>query len=155
MSRHRAKPRVNLVEWVEKEPAIRAIRETVFIAEQGVPDELEWDGLDSLCAHALASSSDGEAIGTARMQTDGTIGRMAVLRNWRGCGVGQALLETLLNLAMKRGLQRATLAAQVQALGFYERAGFHAIGDVFVDAGIPHRMMVRDLLVSHPSSKGR
>jgi predicted GNAT family N-acyltransferase len=128
------------------ESAIRTIREAVFISEQRVPEALEWDGLDPLCTHALAWNNVGEAIGTARMRADGVIGRMAVLRNWRGCGVGQALLETLLHLAVKQGLQQVTLAAQIHAVGFYERAGFHVISEPFMDAGIPHRMMRRNLL---------
>ena len=146
MGQHRVKPRVELVEWAEMESAIRTIREAVFISEQRVPEALEWDGLDPLCTHALAWNDLGEAIGTARMRADGVIGRMAVLRNWRGRGVGQALLETLLHLAVKQGLQQVTLAAQIHAVGFYERAGFHAIGAPFMDAGIPHRMMVKDLI---------
>jgi predicted GNAT family N-acyltransferase len=140
--------RIELVDWTEAEPASRAIRETVFITEQAVPEELEWDGLDPLCAHVLAWNDLGDAIGTARMRADGTIGRMAVLKDWRGRAVGRALLQTLLDLAARQGLSRVTLAAQIQALGFYERAGFHAVGDPFMDAGIPHLLMVRDLLPS-------
>ena len=147
MTQHREKLRVELVDWVEAEPAIRAIRETVFVSEQAVPKELEWDGLDPLCAHALAWNDLGDAIGTARMQANGTISRMAVLKDWRGRGAGRALLQTLLDLAARQGLSRVTLSAQTHALGFYERAGFHTVGEPFMDAGIPHRLMVRDLLL--------
>ena len=136
--------RVELVNWDEAEPAIRTIREAVFMAEQGVPEELEWDGLDPLCDHVLAWNV-GEAIGTARMQREGKIGRMAVLKNWRGRGVGRCLLQALLDLAVQQGLSRVTLAAQIHAVGFYERAGFQAVGDSFMDAGIPHLMMVKEL----------
>ncbi|HPV81749.1 MAG TPA: GNAT family N-acyltransferase, partial [Nitrospira sp.] len=76
--------RVKLVDWVDAEPLIRPVRETVFIHEQAVPEELEWDGLDPQCAHVLAWNDQGDAIGTARMQPNGTIGRMAVLKDWRG-----------------------------------------------------------------------
>jgi predicted GNAT family N-acyltransferase len=138
---------VELVDWVEAEPAIRAIRETVFIREQAVPAELEWDGLDPICAHMLAWNDRDEAIGTARMQSNGVIGRMAVLKDRRGCGVGRALLQTLLDLAAQQGLSRVTLSAQTHALGFYERAGFHLLGEPFMDAGIPHRKMVKELLL--------
>jgi predicted GNAT family N-acyltransferase len=138
---------VELVDWLEAEPVIRAIREAVFISEQAVPEELEWDGLDPLCTHALVWNDLGDAIGTARMQAEGTIGRMAVLKDWRSRGAGRALLQTLLELATRQGLSRVTLAAQLHVLGFYERAGFHAVGDPFMDAGIPHRLMVRDLLL--------
>ena len=147
MTHQHEKLRVKLVDWAGAEAAIRAIRESVFIVEQAVPKELEWDGLDPLCAHVLAWNDLGDAIGTARMQAEGTIGRMAVLKDWRGRGVGRALLQTLLNLATRQGLSRMTLAAQTHALGFYERAGFHIVGDAFMDAGIPHRSMVRDLLL--------
>ena len=144
MARDRVELRVELVDWVKTEPTIRAIREAVFLAEQGVPEELEWDGLDPFCSHVLAWNDTGEAIGTARMQAEGKIGRMAVLRDWRGRGVGFAILQMLLDLASRKGLPRVTLAAQMHALGFYERAGFHAIGDRFMDAGIPHQLMVKE-----------
>ena len=138
--------RVASVEWAAAEPAIRAIRETVFIREQAVPEEMEWDGLDPVCFHVLAWNGLEEAIGTARMQAQGIIGRMAVLGNWRGRGVGGALLRTLLDLAIQRGLSRVTLSAQTHALGFYERAGFFAVGEPFTDAGILHRKMVKQLI---------
>lgn len=145
MTEQSAQRRVELVEWPRAGTDIRAIRETVFIHEQGVPVDLEWDGLDASCAHVLAWSESGEAIGTARLQPNGTIGRMAVLKAWRGRGVGRALLQTLLDLAVRQGLPRVTLSAQIHALGFYERAGFHVIGEPFMDAGIPHRKMVKEL----------
>jgi len=147
MSRWRDELRVELVGWTVMEPVIRAIRESVFILEQSVPQDLEWDGLDPTCAHVLAWNDLGEAIGTARMQPKGSIGRMAVLKDWRGRGVGRALLQTLLDLAARQGLSSVTLAAQTHVLGFYERAGFHVVGDPFMDAGIPHRKMVKDLLL--------
>lgn len=150
MPQHHDIGRVELTDWTTTGSAIRAIRETVFIHEQGVPVELEWDGLDSACAHVLAWNNRGEAIGTARMQQNGTIGRMAVLKDWRGRGVGRALLQTLLDLATRRGLSRVTLSAQTHALGFYERAGFDVVGEPFIDAGIPHRKMVKELKVPQP-----
>jgi predicted GNAT family N-acyltransferase len=140
--------RVKLADWAACEPAIRAIRQAVFMVEQGVPEKLEWDGLDPVCAHVLACNKDDEAIGTARMQPEGKMGRMAVLKEWRGRGIGRALLQALLDLAEQQGIRRVTLAAQVHALGFYERAGFRAVGDQFMDAGIPHRMMVKELMLS-------
>ena len=150
MPQHHDTGRVELTDWTTTGSAIRAIRETVFIHEQGVPVELKWDGLDSACAHVLAWNDRGEAIGTARMQQNGTIGRMAVLKDWRGRGVGRALLQTLLDLATRRGLSRVTLSAQTHALGFYERAGFDVVGEPFIDAGIPHRKMVKELKVPQP-----
>lgn len=147
MARDCVELRVELVDWVKTEPTIRGIREAVFLVEQGVPEELEWDGLDPFCSQVLAWNDAGEAIGTARMQAEGKIGRMAVLRDWRGRGVGFAILQRLLDLAARKDLPRVTLAAQMHALGFYERAGFHAIGDRFMDAGIPHQLMVKELVL--------
>lgn len=137
--------RVDIAEWANAERAIRSVRETVFIREQHVPAELEWDGLDPVCVHVLARSEAGDPIGTARLQSDGKIGRMAVLKEWRGRGVGQALLQTLLAIAASRRLTRVILTAQTHAIGFYEKAGFRALGDFFLDAGITHRMMILDL----------
>jgi predicted GNAT family N-acyltransferase len=147
VTQHRMGLRIEVVDWMKAEPAIRTVREAVFIAEQNVPEELEWDGLDPFCAHALAWNEVGDAIGTARLQAEGKIGRMAVLKGWRGCGAGRALLQTLLDLAVRQGLSRVTLAAQIHAIEFYERAGFYAVGEPFMDAGIPHRLMVKDLLM--------
>ena len=121
--------------------ALHAIRRTVFIEEQHVPEELEWDDVDQGCYHVLALSSDGSPIGTGRLVPDGHIGRMAVLKSWRGKGVGRAILETLLLYARKEGLDTVKLHAQTQAVGFYEKRGFNVIGEEFMEAGIPHRMM--------------
>ena len=137
--------RIESVNWAAEESAIRAIRENVFIREQAVPEDLEWDGLDPVCTHLLAWNDFGQTIGTARMQPHGIIGRMAVLETWRGRGVGSALLRRLLQLAAQQGLSRVTLSAQTHALGFYDRAGFVAVGEPFMDAGILHRKMVKDL----------
>jgi predicted GNAT family N-acyltransferase len=136
--------RVELVEWGQGESAIRLIRETVFVREQGVPLELEWDGLDPTCWHVLAWSDHGEPIGTGRLYQEGKharLGRMAVLTEHRKQGVGRALLRALLGLARTRGMTRAYLAAQVPAIGFYEQQGFQVTGEMFDDAGIPHRAM--------------
>ncbi|WHZ24401.1 MAG: GNAT family acetyltransferase YjcF [Nitrospira sp.] len=76
---------------------------------------------------------------------DTSDGRMAVLKDWRGRGIGRALLGVLLELAAQRGLARVTLSAQTHTIGFYERAGFRPIGDLFLDAGITHRKMEREL----------
>ena len=129
-----------LTTWTAARDELRAIREAVFIEEQKVPRELEWDGLDDTAVHVLARAADGRPIGTARMLADGRIGRMAVLATWRGRGVGSALLRALLAVAQERGLS-PYLEAQTHAIPFYERFGFRAHGPVFDDAGIPHRHM--------------
>ena len=134
--------RLRLARWPQDQAALRQVRETVFVREQKVPLELEWDGLDDQCLHMLAEDRDGNPIGTGRLLPDGHIGRMAVLREWRGRGVGSALLRALMEEGRKQGFETMILAAQIQAMPFYEKAGFVAEGDVFDDAGIPHRNMV-------------
>ncbi len=132
---------VHLLSWHNGEPLLRAIRSAVFIGEQCVPEELEWDGLDEGCQHALALSGDGEAIGCGRITADGHIGRIAVLPAWRGKRVGSAILEALLDYANSRHYQTVELSAQTQAIPFYQRFDFSEVGEVFMDADIPHRKM--------------
>lgn len=132
---------VHLVTWHDGEPLLRAIREAVFMREQGVTPELEWDGLDEACHHALALSASGDAIGCGRITPAGHIGRMAVLPEWRTQRVGSAILEVLLDYARSQNLDCVELSAQVQAIPFYQSHGFEAEGDVFMDAGMPHRRM--------------
>lgn len=144
MSRPAARFEVRLVAWDEARVALASVRRAVFIVEQRVPEALEWDGADAVALHALALA-DGVPIGTARLLSDGHIGRIAVLREWRGLGVGDALLAAMLNAARERGFDTALLNAQVQALDFYRRHGFEAEGDVYLDAGIPHRAMRLEL----------
>ena len=137
--------RVRRAEWSQDETALGAIRRRVFIEEQQVPEDLEWDGLDPDALHLLAETADGRPIGTVRLLADGHIGRMAVLKNARGNGVGRSLLDAILDAARAQGLTEVFLHAQVDAIPFYERAGFVAEGEVFMDAGIPHRSMRRAL----------
>ena len=137
--------RIDLLTWDQARAEAGAIREAVFVAEQGVPRELELDVMDAACVHALARLEDGSAVGTGRLLPDGHIGRMAVLAQWRGRGVGGALLERLIEEARARGMTEVALSAQTQALGFYRRHGFAAEGEVYLDAGIPHQAMRRKL----------
>ena len=132
---------VREAKWEQAGEQLRAIRELVFIREQGVPEELEWDGFDAECIHLLAETEQGDAIGTVRLLPDGHIGRMAVLKEWRGIGVGKALLLQSLEIARAMGLDRVLLNAQTSALGFYRKSGFTASGSEFMDAGIPHYRM--------------
>jgi predicted GNAT family N-acyltransferase len=137
---------IHLVTWHDGEPLLRAIREAVFMREQGVTAELEWDGLDETCHHALALSATGDAIGCGRITPGGHIGRMAVLPEWRGKKVGSAILEALLDYARSQHHTEVEVSAQVQALPFYQKLGFEAQGKVFQDAGMPHRKMSLHLL---------
>ena len=137
--------RVDAVDFDAALAALRAVRDEVFVGEQGVPVELEHDVLDPLCAHVLARLLDGTPIGAARLTPDRHIGRMAVRAPWRGRGVGDALLLALVEQARKRGWPDVHLNAQVSAIGFYERHGFQAEGDRFFEAGIEHQAMARAL----------
>ncbi len=137
---------VRLAHWPVDAPLLRQIRETVFVLEQHVPVELEWDGLDVNCIHALATDHDESAIGTGRLLPDGHIGRMAVLRVWRGRGVGYRLMELLMREARRNGHPKLLLNAQVSAVPFYERFGFVARGNLFDEAGIPHVGMSLELV---------
>ena len=128
-------------------PACWELRRTVFIEEQAVPEELEVDGLDDEALHLLAML-DGRPVGTARMLLKGDtgkIGRVAVLRELRGQGIGAALIRAAVEELRGRGLSRAKLGSQVHAIPFYEALGFVAEGPVYDDAGIPHRDMTRAL----------
>lgn len=144
---------IELVSFEERAAALRHIRETVFIEEQGVPRDMEWDADDATALHALAVTRAGEGtdavpgtpVGTGRLLTDGHIGRMAVLAEWRGKGVGSALLRTLIDCARERGFPRVELSAQTRAIDFYVRHGFEADGPVYMEAGIPHRRMRLEL----------
>jgi len=119
------------------------IRKAVFVIEQNVPEDLEIDGEDDGALHVLAY--DGQTpVGTARVLLYGTtakIGRVCVLKSHRGKGIGAVLIEECQRAARGQGATRAILGAQVPALGFYEQLGYRAYGDVFDDAGIPHKMM--------------
>ncbi len=118
------------------------IREQVFIKEQGVPSNLEWDGLDQDAIHLLAVITPSQqAVGTIRILNDGHIGRMAVLDEWRNRGIGRQLLKQILDVAHQLGLEQVFLAAQTTAIDFYARYGFIPDGEVFMDAGIAHRNM--------------
>lgn len=136
-----------------------AVRREVFVVEQGVPQEIEYDAHDATAVHVLAvRADDGVALGTGRLLYGpdaadrtggedgvGALGRLAVLRRARGLGVGAALVRAIEEAARARGLKAVDLHAQTHALGFYERLGYEAYGSEFPDAGIPHLAMRRTL----------
>ena len=123
--------------------SLRTVRWKVFVEEQHVPEDLEWDDEDERSDHVMAVARDGAPIGTGRLLRDGHIGRMAVLKEWRGQGVGSALMIHLLRLARESGHEVVRLHAQTHAAGFYAKHGFAADGGEFMEAGIPHVVMSR------------
>jgi predicted GNAT family N-acyltransferase len=132
--------------WQESELALNAVRRAVFIEEQRVPAALEWDGLDAACHHVLVTAAGHRPVGTGRMKPDGHIGRMAVLKDYRGQGIGSAILTALLDFARQQHCARVYLHAQVAAIVFYEKHGFTVDSEEFMDAGMPHRNMVKRLV---------
>lgn len=132
---------VRIASWQEDGVALRLIRQTVFVREQHVPVELEWDEFDARCLHLLAADSAENPIGTARLLPTGIIGRMAVLKEWRGNDVGSALVLRLLEEARKKQIEQVTLSAQLHAMPFYVKFGFQIVGEEFTEAGIPHVKM--------------
>ena len=121
------------------------VRDAVFVVEQGVPPEVERDEWDQRSDHALALDRDCRVVGTGRLLPDGHIGRMAVLPEWRGHGIGGRILASLIARAHERGMRRVVLNAQTHAVPFYARHGFTAFGDEFMEAGIPHVAMAREV----------
>ena len=132
---------IQQVTWEQKQSHLSNIREQVFIQEQHVPPELEWDENDQNCIHLLAVDSDDKPIGTARMLSDGHIGRMAVLPGWRNQGVGSAMLKLLVHIASENRLDNVFLFAQTTAIEFYRKHQFNITSKEFMDAGILHRQM--------------
>jgi len=135
--------------WSELGAAARQVRTAVFVIEQNIPAAEEWDQWDAKSLHAVARDAAGSAIGTGRLLPPafdgqagtGHIGRMAVLRQARGAGVGGALLRALMRAAPAYGFAQIVLHAQSQAANFYARHGFVAEGAEFFEVGIPHVLM--------------
>lgn len=137
---------VSLVGWYDGEVLLKQVREAVFIREQGVPPDLEWDRLDKDCCHALVLSCHDKAVGCGRISSCGHIGRIAVLQEWRKQKVGTAIMAALLNHAHAQGYKQVDINAQIHAVPFYRGFGFVEEGCVFMDAGLPHirmRLLVR------------
>ncbi len=140
--------RVQQVNHADAHAAIHDVRQRVFVQEQGIAAELERDALDPVSAHALALDADGQPVGTGRLAPDGRIGRMAVLASHRNQGVGEALLDALVEAGRALGLAEVHLHAQLPARDFYARQGFLPEGAVFEEAGIGHQQMRRRLGVA-------
>ncbi|MCW8825129.1 MAG: GNAT family N-acetyltransferase [Gammaproteobacteria bacterium] len=136
---------ISTADWQQERVQLQQIRREVFIIEQSVPEELEWDGRDDDALHLKAISAEGNIIGTARLLSDAHIGRVAVVREWRSCGVGTAMMMDIFRQAERLGYRQLELAAQISAIPFYEKLGFECHGEAFMDAGIPHINMSRDV----------
>lgn len=149
---------VRVAEGPADREACFAVRKDVFVAEQGVPEDVEYDAHDAGAVHVLAVREDGTPLGAARLlhgaaaaarnggdPAAGSLGRLAVTREARGLGVGAALVRAVEDAARDRGLTAVDLHAQTHALGFYERLGYEPYGPEFPDAGMPHRAMRRVL----------
>lgn len=130
---------VSVVDWLTTS-ALREIRTQVFIHEQGVPEQLEWDADDQSAIHFLMRA-ESEPLGTARLLEDGHIGRVAILPAWRGKGLGERLMREVMAHAQSRGLRTLLLSAQVQAKGLYQRLGFQVCSEPYMEAGIVHVAM--------------
>lgn len=137
--------RIEAIDYAGGVDDLRAVREPVFVQEQQVPIELEWDELDPLCVHMIARDTAGKPIGTGRLTPEHKIGRMAVLPEWRGRGVGDALLLALIDEAAQRRWPELCLHSQASAIGFYVKHGFVPYGERFMEAGIEHQSMRRQI----------
>ena len=129
---------LRITSWQEDETCIRAVRQAVFIDEQGISADDEWDAADENSSHVLVLSKKRDAVGTGRLGPNGKIARVAVVAEYRGQGVGSAILKRLIHEAMDRGQDRVYLHAQTQALNFYKKMGFISDERAFMEAGIPH-----------------
>ena len=125
------------VSWATHAALLKAVREPVFIVEQEVDPEFEWDDIDAVAIHLLAHV-DNQPVGCARIIKHQKIGRMAVLKAWRGFGVGSALLREAIAICQAYGSKTINLTAQTHAISFYKQAGFIEISGVYQDANIPH-----------------
>ena len=136
--------KIHITSWRNDKEVLAKIRRHIFIEEQNVPEELEWDEHDNSSTHFFVTSDD-RVIAVARLKTDGQIGRMGVLAEYRKQGIGSKLLNFILQLAANRNLDKVYLHAQTQAISFYEEHGFIAQGDIFFEVNIPHRQMLKKI----------
>ncbi len=140
------KLKIEIVKWIDEYELLTMIREKVFIEEQKVTSQLEWDGMDKDAIHFLAFK-DKKGVGCARafvIQNRMQLGRMAVLKKYRGEGIGSALIEIAMTLAKLNQLSGIYISAQCHAINFYKKFGFEVTSDIYLDVEIPHRDMKLD-----------
>ena len=137
---------INIIQttWYKDEAHLRAVRTPVFIQEQAVTPEFEWDEIDATAVHLLASLN-GKPIACLRIIDYHKIGRMAVLKKFRGIGLGSALLLEAIEICKKYGSKQVALSAQTHAISFYEKVGFKQISGEYCDVDIPHVDMLLEI----------
>lgn len=143
VQREKVQWEIRPADWASDKEQIRAVRDLVFIQEQKVDPAIEWDDQETSAQHFLVLG-DGSAVGTGRLLRSGKIGRMAILQNQRGNGLGRRLLEVICDFAREQSFSSVYLHAQRHAEEFYRKSGFVPVGDEFLEAGIPHIKMVRE-----------
>ncbi len=131
---------ITVSSWDADKNKLAIIRQRVFIEEQQVPQEMEWDEHDATATHFLVTVNN-KSIACARLKTDGQIGRMAVLPAYRDQGIGSKLIRFIIQHAAKLAFKKLTLHAQTPAIPFYEKYGFSICSELFFEANIPHRKM--------------
>lgn len=136
---------IDACSWDKHQEQLKDIRTKVFIEEQRVPAELEWDGQDIDSTHFIACDSDNRILGCIRLTPAGQLSRLCVLEQSRNQGIGSALVKAAENHAREQGMKEVFLHAQTHATSFYEAAGFSVNGGIFVEADIPHRQMFKEL----------
>jgi predicted GNAT family N-acyltransferase len=133
---------IEIGDWPVMQTAAQAVRTCVFVQEQGIAPEDEWDAADATALHAVLFDLNGHALGNARLLSPSDhvakVGRMAVLKEARRQGYGARLLQALLLEAKRRGNKEVRLSAQRTAEGFYAAQGFGVVGEPFDEVGIPH-----------------
>ena len=135
---------IKICDWNSCEAQLSDMRRAVFINDQKVPEELEWDEFDSSCTHFLVKENN-IPVATGRLKADGQIGRMAVIETHRRLGIGSQLLDYILEHAKESGHAEVFCHAQVAVEGFYTMKGFTRIGEIFIDANIPHQAMFKKI----------
>lgn len=137
--------KIEITTFAESEDHIRKLRDQVFGIEQGVARDIDWDGKDMDCIQVLAMDDQGRAVGTGRLSSEGKVGRLAVLAEFRSQGIGGTMLEALIKEAQLQGIKQIYLHSQSHAIEFYLNHGFEPSGDEFMEAGIAHVKMSRAL----------